>query len=358
MNVRRVELIGLLLGLFSLCLHWFCPPSIIEGLHGKVFFPFFSWILDHTIGFLPFPFFYILIALAGFWIFRFYKKLRLASKNGESLVPSLAIGILSAIGYILSAFYFFWGFNYDRIQLQERLSWQVKPVNREFLMQEARDQVQRLSSLTLNHREAIEHGLSFKNYQALEVAIRQEAVKIAIELGYLGRNRVRCRQLSPSGVLLRISTAGFYNPLSGECNIDKGLHPLQKPFSMAHEFFHGMGITGEGDCNFLAYLLCNQSNNDFIRYSGEIGYWRYMRHSVYVSDKEQYLQMVEALPDLVKQDLKDIDTELAKYPDIAPRIRDAIYGAYLKSNKIHDGLANYNRILQLVINWRQNNESL
>ena len=57
--------------------------------------------------------------------------------------------------------------------------------------------------------------------------------------------KIRCRQILPQGILLRISTAGFYNPLTGECNIDKGLHPLQKPFVMAHELFHGMGITGE-----------------------------------------------------------------------------------------------------------------
>ncbi|MBK8503686.1 MAG: DUF3810 domain-containing protein [Saprospiraceae bacterium] len=358
MKVMLIDLIGIALGLFSLCLHWFCPASIIEVLHGKVFFPFFSWILDHTIGLLPFPFFYILIALAAYWIYRGYKNLRVSTKKGESIVVNLTLGILSTLGFIISVFYFFWGFNYDRIQLQKRLSWQVKPVDRELLLQEADDQVQRLTLLTLSHRADIEEGLALRNYRLLESDIRQEAVRIANTLGYLGRDKVRCRQLAPSGVLLRISTAGFYNPLSGECNIDKGLHPLQKPFSMAHEFFHGMGVTGEGDCNFLAYLLCNQSNNDFIRYSGELGYWRYMRHSVYMSDKEGYLKMVETLPDLVNQDLKDIDNQLDKYPDIAPRVRDAIYGAYLKSNKIHDGLANYNRILQLVINWRQNHESL
>ncbi|MCB0687348.1 MAG: DUF3810 domain-containing protein [Saprospiraceae bacterium] len=355
-KLRRVDKIGLVLGVLSLLIHWFCPSHWVEVVYGRFIFPFFSWIFDHSIGILPFPFLYVLILLVGYLLYRFYRHLRLVIKNKTWV--SLLIGILSTIGFILGAFYFFWGFNYDRVQLGERLSWQISSISNETLMQEANDQITRLRSFSGQQREKIEETLAFRNYRLLEVAIRQDAAKWASDLGYLARNRVRCRQLWPAGILLRIGTAGFYNPLSGECNIDKGLHPLQKPFSMAHEFFHGMGVTGEGDCNFLAYLLCNQSNHPFIRYSGELGYWRYMRHTVYMSDQDQYKQMVSQLPESVIDDMKAIDEQLDKFPDIAPRMRDAIYSAYLKSNKIHDGLANYNRILQLVINWRLNGGEL
>ncbi|MCB0665147.1 MAG: DUF3810 family protein [Saprospiraceae bacterium] len=356
MKLRKIDSIGIILGIMTLLIHWFVPAGLIEKVYGRFFFPFFCWIFDHTIGLLPVAFLYVLIILAMYLVYRLFRSIKLLFKN-RPWIDFLA-GILAAAGYIVSAFYFFWGFNYDRLQLTDRLSWSVDSVSNATLMEEAKAQINRLTEFVGADRDKVETSLAFQNYRLLEVAIRQDAARLADHLGYLERNRVRCRQLWPKGILLRISTAGFYNPLSGECNIDRGLHPLQKPFSMAHEFFHGMGVTGEGDCNFLAYLLCHNSDHPFIKYSGELGYWRYIRHTAYIIDDEAYKEMVEGLPQQVRDDLQAIDDELDKYPDIAPRMRNAIYSAYLKSNKIHDGIANYNRILQLVINWRQHGENL
>ncbi len=358
MQVSRIKLIGITLGFLALLIHWFCPPEYIEVIHGKGFFPFFSWILDHTLGLLPFSLLYVMVLLLVYLIIRFARKIFIICRGRSSDWKELVLGVLSAAGYVIAAFYFFWGFNYDRVQLVERLTWEIQPIAKEEFISEARLQVKRLQAFTMSERQGMEESLAYNHYRLLEVAIRQEAVKLAESLGYLGRTQVRCRHLAPSGILLRLSTAGFYNPLSGECNIDMGLHPLQKPFSMAHEFFHGMGITGEGDCNFLAYLLCHSSEHDFIRYSGELGYWRYLQHTLRRTDAGIYQELTAELPEMVVRDLLAIDEQMDLYPDIAPRLRDAIYSAYLKSNKIHDGLANYNRILQLTINWRRNGEIL
>ena len=51
---------------------------------------------------------------------------------------------------------------------------------------------------------------------------------------------------------------------------------LQIPFTLAHEMAHGYGITDEGDCNTLAYLVCLHSKNKAIQYSGLLAYLRYL----------------------------------------------------------------------------------
>lgn len=355
-RIGKINSLGLATGVFCLLVHWFMPAQLIEKGYGKGIFPFFAWIFDHSVGLLPVPFLYILCLLAAYLLYRMFRAFKVAwrTKGWIRFLTSL----MATAGYVVGAFYLFWGFNYDRIQLVDRLNWPIDKISNETLLKEAQAQVELLSNLVVSDRDQVEKSLAYQHYRLLEVALRQEAMKVARDLGYLDRKRVRCRQLWPSGILLRISTAGFYNPFSGECNIDRGLHPLQKPFSMAHEFFHGMGVTGEGDCNFLAYLVCHQSDHPFIRYSGELGYWRYLRHTAYLIDREAYKDLAAQLPQQVQDDLEAIDMELDKYPDIAPRMRNAIYSAYLRSNKIHDGIANYNRILQLVINWRKNGEKL
>ena len=191
--------------------------------------------------------------------------------------------------------------------------------------------------------------------RSIESKLRTATSKIAREIGYTASSNIRCRKLFPKGILLRLGTAGFYNPFTGECNIDDGLHPLQKPFVMAHEFFHGLGVSGEGDCNFLAYITCFQSTDPFIKYAGQLGYWRYLRRGFFQSDPEKYEEAMEQTPEAVLNDLAEIAASIRKYPDIAPRMRDAMYTAYLKSNKIEDGMANYHQIVPLVMTWRRNN---
>ena len=151
--------------------------------------------------------------------------------------------------------------------------------------------------------------------------------------------------LFPKGILLRISTAGFYLPFTGESNIDAGLHPIQLPFVMAHEYAHGYGTTDEGSCNFLGFLACENAADPFIRYSGHYGYWRYLLSSFRLQNPEAYKTFREALPAGIKADIKAISENSDKYPDIFPKFRDLTYDAFLKAQGINDGMANYNRIV-------------
>jgi hypothetical protein len=358
MRISKFQKWSIIAGAFCLLVHWFVPARIVEVVHGQGIFPLVSWVLDHTLNLLPFSIIYLIIPLLLFGLLRSFKGFQLRSLRRWQTWSNFFLQTISFFGLIVALFYIFWGFNYDRLQLSDRLSWTISPILPEEFLVEGKLQAHRLGQFTSEQREGIATNVTYQHYRLLEAIMRKEARQLAEELGYLDRERVRCRQLAPSGILLRISTAGFYNPLTGECNIDKGLHPLQKPFVMAHEFFHGMGVTGEGDCNFLAYILCSRSKVDYVRYSGELCYWRYMRHALRRSQEAIYDELVEGLPLFVNQDLDEIDEIILKYPDIAPHMRDALYNAYLRSNKIGDGMANYNRILQLVINWRKNNLEL
>lgn len=358
MRISKFQKWSIILGVCCLLVHWFVPAKIVEAVHGRFVFPIMSWILDHTINLLPFSIIYVLVPWLLYGLFSGLRRLRMATLKHWRTWSNFFLQLFAWLGLIVSIFYFFWGFNYDRVQLKDRLSWSLAPISPEEFQAEGKLQALRLAQFSSDQREEIGANVTYQHYRLLETIMRQEASAVAKELGYLDRSRVRCRQLAPRGVLLRFSTAGFYNPLTGECNIDKGLHPLQKPFVMAHEFFHGMGVTGEGDCNFLAYILCSRSKVDYVRYSGELCYWRYMRHTLRRSNEANYQDLLEGLPFFVIKDLEEIDEVILRYPDIAPRMRDAIYNAYLRSNKIGDGMANYNRILQLVITWRKNNLKL
>ncbi|NND07381.1 MAG: DUF3810 domain-containing protein [Saprospiraceae bacterium] len=355
--ISKKKLLGVVLGLVAIFIHLTMGPNTMESWYAG-FYKAVRYCLDYTIGLLGIPFTYVLALAALWWFYRILLKFWRDSPRKVGSWVALIVGVLSMLGWLVFFFYTLWGFNYDRLRFDERISWSAHPPEEEAFIAECNEQIRRLASQRSTHLKSIDESLLKDAYRLLETVIRQDAIELAAEYGYHISSPVQCRQLIPKGILLRFGTAGFYNPLTGECNIDKGLHPLQKPFVMAHEFFHGAGVTGEGDCNFLAYVLCRNSQLPFIRYSGELGYWRYLRGSFRRLDKDQYESSYNRLPKIVRSDIEAIDTQMAAYPDIAPRLRDQMYSAYLKSNKIHDGLANYGRVVELVLSWRSNKYAL
>ena len=127
---------------------------------------------------------------------------------------------------------------------------------------------------------------------------------------------------------------------------------MQVPFTWAHEFTHGYGITSEAACNFIAYLACKESDDPLIQYAGHLGYWRYVASNYKSAEREKYTNFRKTLPSTIKLDLQSIYDNGDLYPDILPQVRDFIYGSFLKSQGISDGLKNYSKVVRMATAWR------
>jgi hypothetical protein len=201
-------------------------------------------------------------------------------------------------------------------------------------------------------------GDSLTIYQALpffedDELIYDAAEKLFYELRLNVYGRPGLKKFRPKGTLLRLKTLGFYNPLTGECNIESDLHPIQTWFIKAHEWTHAQGITDEGDANFLAYLITTQSQIPEIVYSGYMEYFRYLLSDLRKMNPELYSKTLEVLPFGVRQELLEIRASLQKYPDFMPKIRDRFYDSYLKINGISEGMDSYNRIVMMVVAYQR-----
>lgn len=321
-----------------------------DTLYYKYLYQLWRIIYDHTFGLLPFPTVYILfILLFPLLYFIIIKPIR--NKNWKSL-PFRLLNLLAAI-YIL--FYFLWGFNYQQMTLVEKLDFPEINMAKEDLFQEI---------MTINSNLVfIRQGLKLSNDSIrsvdvpsdLETIIRKNQKEILDSWSLPAFGKVRVRKLLPKGTLLRISTAGVYIPFVSEGHIDAGLHPVQWPFTMAHEMAHGYGVTDEGECNFVAFVTCMNAENSIIRYSGTLGYFRYLLSNYRIYYRDEYDLLFQQIDSKVIKDIVSINNELNKYPDILPDLRDKIYDSYLKSNGVEAGLHSYSTIIQLVNRWKKSN---
>lgn len=332
--------------------------SLVENVYSRGLFLFLRVILDHTIGLIPIPFLYVLILLLlVYLVFRIRKGIKsektILHKLGSSILTLLAIA-----GGAIFLFQFLWGFNYSRLSLETQLNISPKALS----VNELKKELDANTIILNRKRSQVPNVDSFAFTESslptnMEKKIRKELAYVLKELGYPSSSQPPLRLLRPKGLLLRISTAGFYLPFTGECNVDAGLHPTQIPFVIAHEYAHAYGITDEGSCNFLAYLSCSNSSDPFIQYSGYLNYWRYLASDYRYLKRAEYDEFRKQLPIGIVNDLDAINKTLSKYPDIFPTIRNATYDAYLKTQGISEGLESYNRIVMLVKAWKEKGES-
>jgi hypothetical protein len=257
-------------------------------------------------------------------------------------------------GVLYVLFYFLWGWQYFTPSLAERIHFVEGRIADRQLLLELEAQCIKLSGLRDSVRT--HNKMNYEDFLNVENESRNRYVKLFHKMGTDIKSKVRVKPLKPKGILLKLSTAGVYIPYTFEGYVDDGLHTIQKPFTCAHEMAHGFGITDEGECNFLAYLVSSGSVNINFRYSGELAYYRYLRYVCNEINLQQAKDIVNnCLSSKVKDDLQSIMENNAKYPSIAEELRDKIYHYFLLSNGVEEGMNSYAQMVYWIVMWKQMN---
>ena len=317
-------------------------PQLAISLYKDGFFAAIRVIYDNVIGqWLPIPFILIaFVLLTCSLIYSLYKK--------RTFVQKLSVGA-AYFFLIISAFLMLWGYNYSVPSVSKLVGIQYEKVDSTQLFLEMERVVGVINDLrTELQDDSLALQLTTEN---VEADIRADLSKSLNMLGIKTAGKPRVRTLEPKGILMRWKTAGIYIPHAFEGHIDGGLLAIEHPFTIAHEMSHAYGIAGEGDCNFTAFIACSTSENLYFQYSAYVDYSIYLLRDVYRTNKVIHKEIYSSLHPGFKADIKALVENGKKYPDILPAIRDLFYDNYLKSQGIPDGIKNYSRIINMVINY-------
>lgn len=317
----------------------YLEPKYAESLYFRLFYQLYRHLWKYLSMASPWPLLY-------FWLLAEFLVAYMISKAWaiRSLRKAIRIlGVLLILAHI-SWFYLSWGFNYARNNVRSRLGLYGNVDHKEYLQEfwNVASEIRQLAALRPEKLPEVSE-------RQLSAQLEQGLCQFLESAGLPSIQGVRCRIVQPSGCLLIFETAGIFWPFSGEGQVDKGLHWIEWPFTMAHELAHGMGWTDEGECNFLAYESCIHSNDPWVRYSATISYWKYLASSLQSEDSLTYVQLKKCAGDAVIKDLADIRKQHKSYPSVLPQWRDWLYEHYLELNKIDAGLHSYDELIPLVI---------
>jgi hypothetical protein len=341
----------LLLLSILLLLRSLLPATAIEAGYSRGLFIGVREVWDFFLPRLPVPLFYLFWVAVIWWIWatarRCIKWFKAAGR--WSAWGKLGRRVLNSIALLISVFLLGWGFNYGRVEVNEKIGFEMYQPTLEELRSRVYTEAAELATL----RQQITSDTAALTAAALpsdlEAAVRPLLINALQKHGYPAPGRPRARQLQPKGVLLRLSTAGVYWPWAGEGNIDAGLHPLQKPAVMAHELSHAYGFGDEGTCTFWAWLAGRETSDPALAYTFKLAYWRRIAGRLRQQEPQAYWAWrAESLAPGIRNDLQAIYDNAELYKDIAPVIRDVTYDAYLKAQGIHEGLLNYGKVVRLV----------
>ena len=119
---------------------------------------------------------------------------------------------------------------------------------------------------------------------------------------------------------------------------------------MAHEMAHQRGIAREDEANFVAFLVCLESEDSYIRYSAYLNLFDYLSSSLYRADKEAYKEVYLSLPENIIAEKAAYSRFYEKYKDnVFSDISDSVNNSYLVSQGQTSGTASYGLVTELAV---------
>ena len=143
---------------------------------------------------------------------------------------------------------------------------------------------------------------------------------------------------------------GVYTFFTGEANLNVRFPDYTLPFTAAHELAHQRGIAREDEANFVAYLVCMESDDPYLRYSGTLSLYEYVASALYSADPTLYAQCNDLLPKEVHAEELAFSRFFDKYREnIVAEVSEATNNAYLQSQGAPEGTRSYNLVVDLAV---------
>ena len=147
--------------------------------------------------------------------------------------------------------------------------------------------------------------------------------------------------------------SGVYSFFTGEANINVNYPDFIVPFTMAHEMSHQRGIAREEEANMVAFLVCLNSNNPYVRYSGLSNVLSYVNSALYRADKELYKRFRNYYyPSELAKENSAYSLFFDKYREnVANNVTNAVNNSFLQSQGQSQGTKSYGLVVDLTVSY-------
>ncbi len=321
----------------------------METGYATGFYPLAASTLRFLFGWIPFSTGDFIYGFFGLWcVIKLTKGIRLliqkkATWNGTASRFIKAATLLLLLYLVFNSF---WGVNYNRKGIATQIDLSMTKYNTNELKEMNALLVEKTNTAKtslMNNGTAYwssaelfkQTGLAYKKIDSAYPFLHYNHLSIKPSLwGWLGNY---------------VGFLGYYNPFTGEAQVNTTVPKFLQPFTVCHEVAHQLGYAKENEANFVGYLAASASNDDRFKYSVYLDLFLYSNRNLYGTDSTSARAFANQLLPEVKNDLKEWrEFNLRHKNPVEPVIR-WLYGKYLESNEQPQGMLSYDEVTSFII---------
>jgi hypothetical protein len=353
-TIRKRTLIILLLS--AVVIRIFAAfPDAVEKYYSTGVYPYISSAQRILLGWIPISIGDIFYAFGGayllFNLIKFIKRI-VRRKADKKYYTGVAINFITGVLIVYVVFNVLWGLNYNRRGIDYQLNLDDLNYDTSDLTIVTRLVAQKMNELqpaSLENRQKLQQKrFLFSNainaYESLSqnntlINYKHPSVKPSI-FSYLGNY---------------LGFTGYYNPFSGEAQVNTTIPLFARPFTTCHEIGHQLGYAKESEANFAGYLSATSSNDSAFLYSVYFEMFAYAGRYLYSTDSTALEQIRESLSPAVKNDIKELREFYKRYQNPVETAIDRLYSQYLKANQQPSGKMSYSEVVAMLIAYYKRN---
>lgn len=345
-------------------------PVRVENQFSTTFYPAISRGLRYIFGWLPFSFGDILYGALIFWftlkVFKgfkalFKRKSTLVNNNIESGMETVAgadvnkpciklQGRLHKVARVLIVIYILfnllWGINYNRTGIAAQIGLQMEKYNREDLILINGLLVEKVNA---SKATLINQQLKYPSNKVLFGKVADAYKQAAKVYPFLKYSPVSLKPSVWSWFGNYIGFTGYYNPFTGEAQVNTLVPKFLQPFTSCHEVAHQLGYAKEMEANFVGYLSATASADTLLHYSTYLDLFMYCNQNLFETDSLAAKTFRKQLSTAVIDDIDEWRLFNINHRSIAEPIFRWVYGAYLKQNQQPQGVLSYDEVTGFII---------
>lgn len=325
-------------------------PDWVERNYTYGIYPVISSVQRFLFGWVPFSigdiFYGFLILVIVFKTYQFFLLLIKKKVTKKYFIT----GLQQIIFFFLFVYVFFnllWGLNYNRVGISDQMKLDVKRYSLADLDSMTTFIQNKLNKYAQQVNEAQRDSFN-KKKNLFEEAHRSfvSAVQQFPFLKYSSKS-IKPSLFSYAGNYLGFQ--GYYNPFSGEGQVNTTIPKYLEPYVAMHEIAHQVGYAKENEANFVAFLVSRSCPSYIFRYSLYFNMYSYAITELWKRDSVRSKELNLQLHTQVVKDFNDVRKFYKKYKNPVEPVINWIYGHYLRANNQPGGKESYNEVVALLI---------
>lgn len=289
----------ILIKLFSTNRSW------VEVIYSRGLYPYLAWFFRMLFGWIPISigdlaYFALLVWL----IWKFVKFIR--SVYWKTLTKQrIKLALINGVFYLLVGYLIFnlaWGLNYNRQAAANQLDIAVIKYDSTQLKEFTYVLLEKVNE---SKQAWMAEDQPYPNSEGIFQRSKQVYDQSISTYPFLKFNTNSIKSSMYNMLGNYFGFTGYYNPFSGEAQVNTTVPPFIQPFTTAHEMAHQIGYAKENEASFVAYLAISTSNDQLFRYSCYLDMYMFARRELYFYDSTSAKELSKKLIPEVKADLEE-----------------------------------------------------